>query len=91
MKMRFKTEKHAREETIGRAVTMAQVAVREQREFNEREQRKVDALLRAAVALELGEEFPRDARGLVAMVEKPKRTSKRKPLNKGNEDAGNCE
>lgn len=74
MKMRFKSEKHAREATIGRALTIAEVAVREQRAFNEREARKVEALLSTAELLGLGEKIPRDAAELVAFVEqRPKR------------------
>ncbi len=74
MKMRFKTEKHAREATIGRALSIAEVAVREQRAFNEREQRKVQALLWTAELLGLGVNIPRSAAELVAFAEqRPKR------------------
>jgi hypothetical protein len=80
MKTRFKTEKHAREETIGRALAMAEVAVREQRDFGERERDKVDALLSTAEALELGKAIPREPAKLVAYATRVQRSG----LYKGN-------
>jgi hypothetical protein len=71
MKTRFKSEKHAREETIGRAMAMAAAAVRENRAFNQREQRKVELLLANAEALGLGKNIPRDATGLATYAAKP--------------------
>jgi len=68
MKTRFKSEKHAREETIGRASTMANDALREKREFTQREARKVDLLLTTAESLKLGVDIPRDPAGLVAIA-----------------------
>jgi hypothetical protein len=71
MKTRFKTEKRAREETIGRATTMARAAIAAGREFNDRESRKVEALLSTAEALGLGKKIPRKARALAAFATNP--------------------
>jgi hypothetical protein len=68
--MRFKTEKHAREATIGRAATMARAAIAAGRNFNEREAGNVEALLAAAEALELGKDIPREAKKLAAWASK---------------------
>ncbi len=76
MKTRFQNEKQAREETIGRAATMAAAAVRENRELTVSEIRKVDALLTAAELLGLGTSIPRGPRDLLTYLEpkKPRRS-----------------
>jgi hypothetical protein len=71
MKTRFKSEKHAREETIGRAALIAGAALHAGREFNEREKRKVELLLTTAESLGLGTNLPRDAKSLAKSAAKP--------------------
>jgi hypothetical protein len=65
MKHHFKTEKHAREELIGRAHAMAERAVRERRDYSDAERRKVEGLLMVAEALQLGTNIPRKPAELV--------------------------
>jgi hypothetical protein len=84
MKMRFKNEKVAREQTIGRAVAIARAAVEivhnpERNQvavppgLSDRAARKIDLLLTAAEALRLGDNIPREPRALIAWVSKPAR------------------
>lgn len=75
MKMRFKTEKQAREETIGRALTMAKAALGAKRELSQREAAKIDALLAVAESLGLGTNIPREAGELVAWAGRPQKSA----------------
>jgi hypothetical protein len=87
MKMRFKTEKRAREETIGRAYDMARAAAGEQRQFSATEARKVEALLATAEALRLGSDIPRDPRGLLTWLEQPAAPARRRGAKRGIDNA----
>jgi hypothetical protein len=76
----FKTEKHAREATIGPAAAIATKILSERREPTDAERRRIDALLTTAeLVLRTEEPYPREPADLVEQVNKPVR--RRIPLS----------
>jgi hypothetical protein len=62
----FINEKHCREETIGAACKVAQLAIKERRQFTEDEAARVSALLTTAETVLGLSAIPRDPAELVA-------------------------
>jgi hypothetical protein len=83
----FRSEKHCREETIGAACDIAELAKQERRELTRDERQRVDALLSTA-QMTLGlDEIPRERDKLIAYshrVTEPRRLpSLEQPLTRG--------
>lgn len=69
----FRTEKHAREATIGQAVAIAERVRGERREYDAAEAARVDALLAAAELVGLATNIPRSPAELLAFAKQPTR------------------